>query len=288
MRNTPVFGFLLLLTVPLPLAAAELIPLKDGERDAGSIEWPRPELRIVEADVGELDPRWTYTATVSDFHVSSGKITFTPSGPVLPEGFMEETDLKSGGNVKLTVKTPENLTNSPHNALVLEIRKGGTPENPTVLEIVTDLPKDASPGWELELLFKLPEPLSGVLLPGDAVWRRGPDQEAGKEPGSWVFAWEEQKIRRIKIQPGPETERGVEIPAGVLPGEKYLAGDLRELYIKSELQAPPPKGEQYTVPVAQAAHRRIWSKFLWAWGGIGLAFLVWITWYLRKHPRGEG
>ena len=276
---------LLLLSPPVS-PAAQLIPLLEDAGQIGTFEWPRDNIRVLDSAVGQIDPVWTYEATVTGFHVSSGKMALPVKGRRLPAGFAEEAGLKKGGAVKLTVTGTgaESFTAGSLEGSILEIRKVPGEGGEEVSELVLGLPREAVAGLVLTATLKLPEPAAGIVLPADAVWT-----QPGEPPASYVFPWAGTSIRRVKVVPDLRTDTLVEIPEGVLPGEKYLGGSLQELYGRFELKAEPATPEQYVAPAAQANQRRIWSKFLIAWGLIGFCVAIWVAvlFFQKRSRRGK-
>lgn len=264
--------------------AATLIPLMEGGGQIGTFEWPREDIRILEPTVGEIDPSWVYEGTITGLHISSGKMALPAKGRRMPAESAEDAGIKLDGIVKLTVTGPnaESFTAGFLEGTALEIRTVIGESGLEVNELVLGLPREAIAGVTVTATLKLDAPASGVLLPVDALWT-----QVGDPPTSYVFPWNGREIRRLKVTPGLRTDALVEIPEGVLPGERFLAGELQELYTRFELKAEAVTAEQYTAPQVDALNRRMWGKFLFAWGFVGIVFAIWLFFLLRKRPARE-
>jgi hypothetical protein len=241
---------------------------------------------VQESTVSAIDPTWVYEGTITRLHISSGKMALPVKGRRLPAEAAEDAGIKLNGNVKLTVTGPsaESFTAGFLEASVLEVRtvigEGGLEVN----ELVLGLPREAMAGVTLTATLKLQAPISGVILPVDALWT-----QVGDPPTSYVFPWSGTSIKQLKVTPGLRTDTQVEIPEGVLPGEKFLAGGLQELYTRFELKAEATTTEQSAAPMAQAVNRRIWGKFLMAWGLVGVGVAIWLVFLLRgRQARRTG
>lgn len=288
----------------VPLQAQEPAPTPDGPTrllrlltadgaEIGTYEWPRPGLRVLEPEIGELDPQWRYATNLSDFDISSGMVKVAAEGNRLPEVFAPEVN-SGPGEGGLEKKKPVFITVIRTGA---EISTGLTPlaevkdwtvvpgeTGPEIAELALGLPAGLQPGDHIMVLLKLTTPLAGVLLPEDALWR-----QADEPPASYVFEFKGDSIARRKIEPGPSAEGQVEIAEGVLPGEQLLAGDLQELYTRFELGTPvateTPTTAQEVTASGEALKERIWTRFLISWGLIGfVAAGVWL-WARNRKKR---